>query len=161
MVINRFRLILRNLFFFLLHPGLVAFLIPYLIAGENLFVGIAGPILFHHFLGVLIFIAGILILLLCIWRFIIEGMGTLSPLDPTRRLVTTGLYRFSRNPMYLGVIMILLGEYVLTLNGFLFLYTLGIFILFHFFIKFWEEPRLSRDFGTTYDTYKSQTRRWI
>ncbi len=161
MVISRFRLILRNLFFFLLHPGLVAFLIPYLIAGENLFVSIAGPILFHHFLGVLIFIAGILILLLCIWRFIIDGKGTLSPLDPTRRLVTTGLYRITRNPMYVGVILILLGEFVILSKGLLFLYTLIIFAVFHFFIIFWEEPRLWRDFGAAYEEYKAQTRRWI
>ena len=138
----------------------MAFLIPLFDCRGKSICQYCWPILFHHFLGVLIFIAGILILLLCIWRFIIDGKGTLSPLDPTRRLVTTGLYRITRNPMYVGVILILLGEFVILSKDYSFVYV-DYICCFPFFIIFWEEPRLWRDFGAAYEEYKAQTRRWI
>lgn len=97
----------------------------------------------------------------CIVRFAIDGLGTLSPADPTKRLVTFGLYRFSRNPMYVGVMMILLGEVVFTQSAYLLFYSIGIFVLFNLFIVYREEPRLKKDFGQDYETYRKTVRRWI
>src|SRR5258706_11145039 len=102
-----FSLLLRNLFFTILQPGIVAGLLPYwLLRGKagQVFQGNLKP---SQYLGVFIFLTGLLIMFNCIIRFAIEGRGTLSPADPTKRLVITGLYKFSRNPMYVGVMMIL------------------------------------------------------
>jgi protein-S-isoprenylcysteine O-methyltransferase Ste14 len=76
------------------------------------------------------------------------GKGTLSPADPTKKLVVKGLYRFSRNPMYVGVTMMLVGESIFFQSTALWTYSLIIFIAFNIFILFFEEPRLLDDFGT-------------
>lgn len=106
-------------------------------------------------------IPGVLILLGCILRFVREGKGTISPLDPTKKLVGGGLYRFSRNPMYLGAILTLLGETFfwqsLVLGG----YTLIVFIAFNLIIILHEEPRLRKDFGDEYERYSQKVRRWL
>src|SRR4051812_28105515 len=103
-------LLLRNLFFTILQPGLVAGLFPYWIIGGNLNSRLTGPFQPWQMTGVVIFSAGLVVMLSCIVRFAFEGRGTLSPADPTKRLVVGGLYKFSRNPMYVGVMLILIGE---------------------------------------------------
>jgi protein-S-isoprenylcysteine O-methyltransferase Ste14 len=154
-------LAVRNLFFTILQPGMVAGLIPYYIARDS-FRNYPGHALrFHHYTGMLLFLTGLLILFNCIIRFAVEGRGTLSPVDPTRRLVTTGLYRISRNPMYVGVMMILAGEAVFVQSANLWIYTGLLFLAFNLFIIFWEEPRLRKDFGKDYDNYCGNVRRWI
>lgn len=96
-----------------------------------------------------------------VMSFAVKGQGTLSPADPTKRLVTTGLYRFSRNPMYVGVMMILIGEAAFFQSTDLWVYSLVVFIAFNTFILFFEEPRLRKDFTEEYNKYCQQVRRWI
>src|SRR4051794_16121302 len=103
-------LFLRNLFFTVVNPGLVAGLIPYLILGNKAEKWYAQPFHFYHYAGILMAIPGVMILLYSIVCFAIDGLGTLSPADPTKDLVISGLYRFTRNPMYVGVLLILFGE---------------------------------------------------
>ena len=156
-----FSLYLRNLFFTIIHPGLVVGLIPYWLlslSGKNNF---RFRFNFYQYLGILLFLIGLFVLLHCIIRFAVVGRGTLSPVDPTKKLVTSGIYRYSRNPMYLGVLMTLIGEALFFKS-----YHLGIFLLimaliFNFFILVVEEPRLHRDFGDEYSHYRNKVRRWL
>jgi protein-S-isoprenylcysteine O-methyltransferase Ste14 len=97
----------------------------------------------------------------CIVNFAIKGKGTLSPADPTKELVTGGLYRFSRNPMYIGVMMILIGEAIFFQSFSLWIYSLVVFIGFNIFILVHEEPRLRKAFGDDYNNYCRKVRRWI
>lgn len=86
-------LLLRNLFFTILQPGLVAGLIPYWILGDKV-KHIAQPLQFYNYIGAIVFAIGLVIMLSCIISFAVKGRGTLSPADPTKRLVITGLYKF-------------------------------------------------------------------
>lgn len=154
-------LLLRNLFFTLLQPGVVAGLVPYLLLRNE------WRDLWHssfnilQYAGILLFATGLVIMLDCILRFALEGKGTLSPVDPTRELVASGLYRLSRNPMYVGVMTMLLGETVFCESVYLLIYSTLIFVLFHTFIITIEEPRLRKDFGNAYEAYCKKVRRWI
>jgi protein-S-isoprenylcysteine O-methyltransferase Ste14 len=158
---NRVSLALRNLFFTVLQPGIVAGAIPWFITKKDIGDSLPNAFLFRHYVGIVIFLVGLVIMFHCIIRFAIEGFGTLSPADPTKRLVISGLYKFSRNPMYVGVMMILIGEVIFSLSVSLLIYSIGIFILFNLFIVYREEPRLRRDFGKEYDEYITKVRRWI
>ncbi len=161
MNLTRLPLAFRNLIFVILQPGIVVGVIPYIIAKNSFSNAFTNPFMFHHYFGIVPFLAGVFIMFHCIVLFAMDGLGTLSPADPTKQLVTKGLYRFSRNPMYIGVVLILLGELVFTLSPYLFFYSIGIFVLFHFFIAYREEPRLKKDFGQDYETYCKTVKRWI
>ncbi len=113
------------------------------------------------FLGLIIFGLGIGLTILCIVNFIKFGQGTISPIEPTRKLVISSVYRYSRNPMYVGVLNILIGEIIFTQSMSLFLYSCFIFGCFHLFIILREEPRLIKDFGVEYEKYKRTVRRWM
>jgi protein-S-isoprenylcysteine O-methyltransferase Ste14 len=154
-------LLLRNLFFTILQPGVVAGLVPYWILGDNVSKIFGEPLSLYQYLGAIVFLAGLIIMFDCIIRFAVEGRGTLSPADPTKKLVITGLYMFSRNPMYVGVMMILIGEAAFFNSGNLAIYSVFIFIAFNLFIMLVEEPRLVRDFGEGYDQYRRKVRRWL
>ena len=156
-----FSLLLRNLLFTILQPGLVAGLIPYWILGGKATQAFDKDLRVFQYLGILIFLAGLIIMFDCILRFAVEGKGTLSPADPTKKLVIKGLYRFSRNPMYAGVMLILTGEAIFFQSTNLWFYALFIFIAFNLFIILVEEPRLRKDFGEEYSEYCQKTRRWL
>ena len=153
-------LILRNLFFTILQPGIVVGLIPYLILQNSNLVDYKLNTLYDY-IGLLFFIIGFIIVLVCIFHFATLGNGTLSPVDPTKKLVIKGLYKLTRNPMYVGVIFLLIGEVVFTKSINLLFYTLFVFIGFHLFIKYIEEPRLLNDFGEEYKQYSKSVKRWI
>lgn len=144
-----------------MQPGLVAGLIPYWLGGsvweKRLYHGITPA----GYPGLISFCAGFAILIACVMQFGLQGRGTLSPLDPTRRLVTQGLYAYSRNPMYIGVLLILTGESLVADLPALWIYTACVFAGFHLFIKFHEEPRLRKAFGNAYSAYCSKVSRWI
>src|SRR4029079_19748689 len=100
------------------------------------------PFFLYHYLGLAIFATGFTLMLICIVSFAIRGQGTLSPADPTKKLVISGPYKFSRNPMYIGVIMMLIGETIFFQSYILGVYALIIFTAFYTFVVFFEEPRL-------------------
>ncbi len=154
-------LLLRNLFFTILQPGLVAGLIPYWILTAKLNKAFARPLQSYQTFAILLFLIGLVIILDCIIRFAVEGRGTLSPADPAKKLVSTGLYKFSRNPMYVGVMMILIGEALFFRSGSLLIYLLFIFVAFNLFIILVEEPRLARVFVDEYYQYCQKVRRWL
>lgn len=154
-------LLLRNLIFTILQPGLVAGLFPYLILGSRVKQIFSQYFGLPQYFGSIIFFIGLIIMIKTILQFALEGEGTLSPADPTRRLVVRGLYQYSRNPMYIGVMAMLIGEAVFFEGGGLWLYVLFVGIAFNIFILLVEEPRLKRDFGEEYEQYKQKVRRWL
>jgi protein-S-isoprenylcysteine O-methyltransferase Ste14 len=154
-------LFVRNFFFTILQPGLVAGLIPYWILGSRFSSTFSNPLQFHHYASAVIFFVGFVILLNCIVNFAVKGRGTLSPADPTKHLVAGGLYKYSRNPMYVGVIMMLIAEAIFFQSTGLWWYLVVVFIAFHLFILIHEEPRLKQDFGAEYEAYCTRVRRWI
>lgn len=152
-------LLLRNLFFTILQPGIVAGLIPYWILRDGS--TFDRSLQLYQYVGILLFLIGLVVMFHCIIMFAVEGRGTLSPADPTKKLVIKGLYRFSRNPMYLGVMMILIGEGIFFQSSNLLIYSLFIFLAFTLFILMVEEPRLRKDFGEDYRKYCQKVRRWF
>src|SRR5215212_6326381 len=115
----------RALFAFLALPGMVAFIVPLWIAPRQPGAGTL------HWLGVPVLVAGIFVLLWCIRDFYVAGKGTLAPWSPPKRLVTVGLYRVSRNPMYIGVMTIVLGWSLWFMSRGLLAYALILLVGFH------------------------------
>jgi protein-S-isoprenylcysteine O-methyltransferase Ste14 len=146
---------LRALLAFLALPGIVAFAIPlyWLIATSR--TDLVQP------LGLLPLLLGCAGLLWCVRDFYVFGKGTLAPWSPPERLVTAGLYRYSRNPMYVSVVLILLGWAVSFGARGLYWYTLVVGIAFHFRIVIGEEPWLRRTHAAAWDDYVRRVRRWL
>ena len=154
-------LLIRNLIFTILQPGVAAVLVPYLLlrnTGRTFFPDVWT---IWHYVGAVLMLAGGSVVVACILRFATEGRGTLSPLDPTKKLVVHGLYSYSRNPMYVGVTVLLIGEFFFWMSWVLAAYTAILFVGFNLFIMLHEEPRLRRDFPEEYDLYCARVRRWI
>jgi len=156
-----FSLLIRNLFFTILQPGLVVGLFPYLIVREKVNTLFEPPFEAHQYAGIFLFFIGWCLVLYCIYRFAVEGHGILSPADPTKNLVVKGIYQYSRNPMYIGVVLALIGEVVFTMSSTLLIYTGIVFTMFNLFIILIEEPRLRKDFGEEYLAYGKRVRRWL
>jgi protein-S-isoprenylcysteine O-methyltransferase Ste14 len=104
---------------------------------------------------------GASLLAVCSFEFARSGRGTLSPLDPPRHLVVRGLYRYVRNPMYLSVTLIVLGEVLVTGSRELALYWVIWFACVNLFVVGYEEPTLRRQFGDAYEDYCRRVGRWI
>jgi protein-S-isoprenylcysteine O-methyltransferase Ste14 len=111
--------------------------------------------------GLLLICTGLLIMLVTISSFIRIGKGTLAPRSPTKKLVITGMYSYVRNPMIMGVLLVLPGEalYVTSIN--IFLWAVIFFIINNIYFTFYEEPNLERRFGEEYKEYKKYISRWI
>ena len=93
--------------------------------------------------------------------FTFAGKGTPAPIDPPKELVERGLYRFSRNPMYVGVLFILFGEAIFFATLLILGYMLVFFFCFHLFVVAYEEPTLRRTFGAAYKKYCDAVPRWF
>ena len=112
-------------------------------------------------MALLLIATGVSLLLACIWEFAARGQGTLSPVDPTKELVIQGLYRYVRNPMYLAVSTILLGEALLMRSRGLLVYWVIFFAAVNLFVMAYEEPTLRRQFGESYTRYQQRVGRWL
>ena len=154
-------LILRNLFYTIIQPGVVAGLVPYMLVRDRLSEVLSSPLKFYQLIALLLIAFGIVILLYSVFDFSRYGEGTLSPLDPTKKLVVRGFYRLSRNPMYLAVMLILIGETIFVQSMTLLIYTVFVAAAFFVFVVFFEEPGLQRKFGDEYSEYRKNVRRWL
>jgi protein-S-isoprenylcysteine O-methyltransferase Ste14 len=104
---------------------------------------------------------GVIGLLWCVRDFYVSGKGTLAPWAPPRVLVDVGLYRYSRNPMYVSVMLILLGWAAAFRSRGLLLYALAVLAAFHLRVVFGEEPWLARTHGERWQQYARRVRRWF
>ncbi len=149
--------IFKTLIFTILVPGTVTILIPrWLLAAETS--QSAGA--FRYF-GLIPLAIGAAIYLWCAWDFATFGKGTPVVFDPPKKLVARGLYRFVRNPMYIGILSILFGEAALFASLRLTGYAAIVALIFHTFVVFYEEPTLQKQFGESYRSYFAQTPRWF
>jgi protein-S-isoprenylcysteine O-methyltransferase Ste14 len=151
---------LKTLFFALLGPGTVIVLVPYLLLSQglelrHLDLGIG------HLLGWPAILTGAVMAAWCATDFVRKGKGTPAPFDPPRKLVINGLYRWTRNPMYSGALLILIGESLFFESATLFVYTAMFLFAFHLFVVYYEEPTLKRKFGADYEDYYRSVPRWI
>ena len=145
--------------FALLLPGTVTVVIPWLIVGRNHITQLSHWTLWSC-AGLLPLAAGAATLFWCIWDFAVIGRGTLAPVDPPTQLVARGPYQYVRNPMYVGVALILLGEAVLFQSVVLLVYGAVFVAVAHGFVALYEEPTLHRQFGQSYEAYCRRVRRW-
>lgn len=113
------------------------------------------------YLALPLWLVGGVILLWSFWNFLIEGRGTPAPIDPPKELVAVGFYRYVRNPMYFGVLLILLGHFLWFGFWGLLAYTALAFVVVHLFVTRYEEPTLKRKFGAAYEDYLQKVPRWI
>jgi protein-S-isoprenylcysteine O-methyltransferase Ste14 len=145
----------RALAAFLALPGTVAFAIP-------LALGITGRSPFPlRPAGYAPLVAGAVLLLWCVREFYVVGLGTLAPWAPPRRLVTTGPYRYSRNPMYLGVLLLLCGWATLFGSLTLAIYALVVALAFQLRVLLAEESWAARTFGRDWEAYRARVPRWL
>lgn len=149
-------LLLKNLLFTLLVPGTVGVYIPVTIArrptpGSGL--AVAG--------GLAVVFLGALVYAWCVWDFASFGRGTPAPVDAPKKLVVRGLYRYTRNPMYVGVLTVIVGWSLFFQDSRLVGYALVVGACFHLFIVLYEESHLLAEFGEEYAAYRSRVPRWL
>ena len=112
-------------------------------------------------LGGVVLAAGAALVLETTTRFAFQGRGTPAPWAPPERFVERGSYRFVRSPMYLGVILLVVGQGLLLGREVLYLWAVGAWLMFTTFLVFYEEPQLRRRFGDSYDDYRRRVHRWL
>jgi protein-S-isoprenylcysteine O-methyltransferase Ste14 len=152
--------ILGSAIFLIIAPGFVAGLVPWWLSRWRL-----GPPFFgipaFRFAGGILMVLGMFGLLDSFIRFAVQGIGTPAPVFPTRHLVVTGLYRFVRNPMYVAVLAIILGQGFVLGSVMLIEYGAVVWLLFHLFVLAYEEPTLRAKFGSEYTVFCAEVPRWI
>ncbi len=150
------KLFVKNLIFTVLVPGAVAGWLPAVLARDA--APASAPWLVA---GSALLAAGAAIYLWCLWDFASAGRGTPAPIDPPRTLVVRGLYRYTRNPMYLGVLTAIAGWVALYGSLALLGYGACVALAFHLFVVIYEEPALARRFGADYERYRTLAPRWL
>jgi len=150
------RLFLKNLLFSVVVPGTVGVYVPLLLArGRPVAVGPT------RLLGGAMVALGAALYLWCVRDFAVRGRATPAPIDAPKILVVSGPYRLSRNPMYVAVLSAILGWAALFRSGALLAWAAGVAVAFTLFVRLYEEPHLSREFGAAYDDYRARVGRWL
>ncbi len=143
--------------FLLLAPGIVAGAIPWWLTGWHLN-RYSVPV---EAVGALIVAVGAAALLASFVRFVFEGAGTPAPLAPTKDLVVGGLYRYVRNPMYLAVGALIVGQAIAFGQPVLLVYLLVFVVAVGAFVHFYEEPTLKQRYGGQYEDYRRAVPGWV
>lgn len=152
--------ILGSAVFFVIAPFTLAGLVPFWMTGWNLrpsFFGLS----FLRLAGIPLMLIGLVPLIESFGRFALEGLGTPAPIAPPKHLVVTGFYRYVRNPMYVGVVTIILGQALILGSAALLTYAAILWLAFHLFVLGYEEPTLQSTFGAEYDTFRANVPRWL
>src|SRR6266540_6495730 len=155
---GRLRPVLGGLGFMLLGgPTIVAGLVPWLITrwhGDDQPLGL-------RLLGAALLAVGGLLVVETTARFALQGRGTPAPWAPPERFVARGSFRAARNPMYVGVLALIVGQGFLLGRESLFAWAAAAWLIFHLFVVFHEEPGLRRRFGADYEDYSRRVGRWL
>jgi len=146
------------LLFTILVPGTVAVLVPYLLLSSASSPASLGPL---RLAGLLPLLLGVAAYCWSAASFALVGKGTPAPVDPPKALVVAGPYRYVRNPMYLGVVLVLVGESLVFASPMMLRYAALILLAFHLFVVYYEEPHLRRRFGEAYVHYCRSVPRWL
>jgi len=146
--------------FLVIAPGFVAGVVPWWLSQWRIEPPFIGIPVFRWAGGALVTL-GVLGLLDSFVRFAVQGLGTPAPIMPTRHLVVSGLYRYVRNPMYLAVASVILGQGLIFGNSALLEYGAAVCLLFHLFVLVYEEPTLRASFGSEYQIFCAAVPRWI
>ena len=152
--------VLGSAVFFVVAPFTLAGLVPWSITGWQLRPPFLGLELTRG-IGAIMILAGVPGLVDAFARFALQGLGTPAPIAPPRNLVVTGLYRYVRNPIYVAVVAIILGQAVLMGDWRLIVYGALLWLVFHVFVVAYEEPTLERTFGREYEAFRAAVPRWI
>ena len=150
------RLFLKAALFTAVVPGTVAVLVPLLLKGDR---AVAGGVTLV--LAVCLFALGVGLYLRCVWDFAVSGGGTPAPIDAPKRLVTNGVYRYSRNPIYIAELTLIAGWAILFTAPIIVAYGVVLFVVLSLAVRRYEEPRLARQFGDQYAAYTAETGRWL
>ena len=150
------KLFLKVALFTLVMPGTVAVLVPLLIKWDRPVA--EGATLW---LGVCLLALGACLYLRCVWDFAVSGGGTPAPIDAPKRLVTNGVYRYSRNPLYIAEITAIVGWAALFAAPILLAYAVVLFVILSLAVRVYEEPRLAQQYGGQYAAYTATTPRWL
>ena len=146
--------------FFVVAPGVVAGVVPWLLTGWSSGQAPAWFVLVRVAGGVLI-VAAAGALVGSFVRFVLEGRGTPAPVAPTERLVIGGLYRYVRNPMYVAVVALVLGQAMLLARPVLLVYAALAWAVMASFVRWYEEPVLWSRYGVQYDDYRHTVPAWL
>ena len=157
---RRVAAILGSFFFLLLAPGVIAGVVPRWISHWQIKAPLFGIAAFRV-IGAGFIVLGVPMLLDSFARFAVQGLGTPAPVFPTKHLVVTGLYRYVRNPMYVGVIAVIVGQGLLFGDRRVLEYGALVWLAFHLFVLSYEEPNLRRTFGDEYREFCRNVPRWV
>jgi protein-S-isoprenylcysteine O-methyltransferase Ste14 len=150
---------LRTALFTLLAPGTVLVLIPGLLLASGVGPSLGlGP---ARWVGLPLVVLGVVAIGICFVDFVRRGRGTPAPYDPPRELVVAGLYRYVRNPQYVGVFLVSVGEALMTDAAILLGYAALLMVAYNLFVRLYEEPTLARMFGESYARYRESVPRWL
>ena len=147
--------IVKTAIFTILVPGTVTVSLPRAIGTDA-----SAPTLYSS-IGFLPMVLGVAIYLWCAWDFATAGQGTPAPIDAPKRLVVRGLYRYVRNPMYVGVLTVLFSESIVFRSTRILTYAIVVFVFFNLMVILYEESALKRKFGASYEVYLKTVPRWI
>jgi protein-S-isoprenylcysteine O-methyltransferase Ste14 len=148
-----------SLAFFLLAPGVVAGVVPWALTGWRAGEPLADWALLRV-VGAVLVAGGVAVVVPAFVRFVVEGLGTPAPVAPTERLVVGGLYRYVRNPMYVGVLATIVGQALVLGRLVLLVYAALVALAFVAFVHWYEEPALRRRFGADYEAYRRAVPGW-
>ena len=146
--------------FFLVGPGVVGCLIPWLLTGGW---QVREPLPYWapmRVLGVILLVAGVIVVIQAFVRFVVEGLGTPAPVAAPERLVVGGVYRYVRNPMYVAILAAIVGQALILGQLGLLLYAAAIWLIAAAFVRWYEEPALTRRFGADYEAYRRAVPAW-
>lgn len=148
---------LKSLLFLIIAPCMVAGYIPLALlrTGPRIETGVFG------WLALPLWILGTTIILWSFWNFLAQGRGTPAPIDPPKELVAVGFYRYTRNPMYVGVFSVIVGHFLWFGFWYLLIYAVVVFLAFNTFVAYYEEPTLRKKFGAAYEDYCKRVPRWF